>query len=365
MQEQLDKKTKAKENRKVIFGFAYLLFTIAIIVGIGVLSPDLQDALVMLKDLVPTWVGCAVLMLLAYWYFESASLHVLAYAINPSFKRSSAFKISMIGLYYSALTPFSSGGQPVQVMYMRKEGFTVGQGTCVFGVKFILFQAVLCPFFLISLVMKTTRLLGTNANLIWFTVIGFAVNFGLMLLVLLVLISDKKTAKLSDKLVHFLHRIHLIKNEEKANEQMHKTIAEFHESAVYIKDNKKVVLNGFLMTILQMGTYFSITYFVYRAFGLNSFGFIDVFTMQACLYLAVSFVPLPGASLASEGGFSIFFSLFFPTAGLMYLAMLMWRLLTYYANLIIGALFVVYDSLRSMGKKKKKASSSSDATPQG
>jgi len=43
----------------------------------------------------------------------------------------------------------------------------------------------------------------------------------------------------------------------------------------------------------------------------------------------------------------------FPGAQLIYVAMLIWRLFTYYSNLLVGAGFVLTDSLMSVFKKKK------------
>ena len=67
--------------------------------------------------------------------------------------------------------------------------------------------------------------------------------------------------------------------------------------------------------------------------------------MQAFLFLTVSFVPLPGAAGASEGGFYLFFALIFPGT-IMPLAMLLWRFATYYANILFGSFFVMYDGMR-------------------
>ena len=54
--------------------------------------------------------------------------------------------------------------------------------------------------------------------------------------------------------------------------------------------------------------------------------------------------PLPGASVASEGGFYLFFAMFFP-GEMMFVAMMLWRLFTYYANIVCGAMFVVFDTV--------------------
>jgi hypothetical protein len=72
--------------------------------------------------------------------------------------------------------------------------------------------------------------------------------------------------------------------------------------------------------------------------------------MQSFLSLAVSFFPLPGASGASEGGFYIFFSDYF-TKVPVYIAMIIWRFISYYSILIVGSIVVVFEEVFKLRKK--------------
>jgi len=88
------------------------------------------------------------------------------------------------------------------------------------------------------------------------------------------------------------------------------------------------------------------------AFGHSEKTIIDLITMQSFLYLAVSFFPLPGAAGASEGGFYLFFSSFFTNAPV-FIAMLIWRFVSYYCILIVGSLVVVGDEILRLKLKRK------------
>jgi len=100
---------------------------------------------------------------------------------------------------------------------------------------------------------------------------------------------------------------------------------------------------------------FSVAYLVYRALGLTSEGYLALFSMQTFLYLAVSFAPTPGGAGATEGGFYLFFAMVFPQ-NVLFSAMLVWRLFTYYSQLILGAGFVVADELRSIRRQRRQSS---------
>jgi len=136
-------------------------------------------------------------------------------------------------------------------------------------------------------------------------------------------------------------------------ESFEHTIDDYHTAAAYISKYKLRALGSYVISVLNLSFLFVIPYLIYLSFGYSTYGIIDVFTMEAMLFLAVSFVPLPGAAGASEGGFLLFFSPFFGAATAV--AMLIWRFLTYYMMLILGSLIVVFDEVISLRRSKKLA----------
>ena len=109
-----------------------------------------------------------------------------------------------------------------------------------------------------------------------------------------------------------------------------------------------------VIIFIQMFAYFAVTFFIYKAFGLTGYNLFEIIALQSFLYLTVSFVPLPGASVASEGGFYLFFANVFPPE-LKFVTMILWRFFTYYANIIFGALFVLSDSIVNVFKASKES----------
>jgi hypothetical protein len=71
-------------------------------------------------------------------------------------------------------------------------------------------------------------------------------------------------------------------------------------------------------------------------------GLVRIIALQSLLYMAVSIIPTPGNAGASEGGFMMIFHVLYTGATLMP-AMLVWRLITYYANLLVGGAITLYD----------------------
>ena len=61
---------------------------------------------------------------------------------------------------------------------------------------------------------------------------------------------------------------------------------------------------------------------------------------QTLVMLIVSITPLPGGAGGAEGGFILFFKMFFKENILP--GVLLWRIITFYSCILIGSLFTIH-----------------------
>jgi uncharacterized protein (TIRG00374 family) len=160
--------------------------------------------------------------------------------------------------------------------------------------------------------------------------------------------------KIGNGSINLLNKIKIVKNKEKALESFEKTIDDYHTAAAYLSKYKLRALGSYFISTINLAFFFVIPYFIYRAFEGMMLGLFDILTLQAFLYIAVSFFPTPGSAGAAEGGFYLFFSTIFINVPV-YIAMLVWRFLTYYLLLIVGSILVVFEEVFSLRRHRKKA----------
>ena len=83
--------------------------------------------------------------------------------------------------------------------------------------------------------------------------------------------------------------------------------------------------------------------FVFFSLGdFHSLSIIDTLTASAYVYLIGSFVPIPGASGGIEYGFTQFYGNFI-TIEKIGAVLIVWRFITYYIGIIIGAIIFNID----------------------
>lgn len=71
---------------------------------------------------------CCGLVVLG-WLADSYRMAVLARGMGGKVPFFAALKISMMGAFMAAVTPFDTGGEPLKVYYLHKHGMSIGQST--------------------------------------------------------------------------------------------------------------------------------------------------------------------------------------------------------------------------------------------
>jgi len=329
----------------------YIALNIFVIVLIGILDSEINDIGKILYSVRPGWVIGAVISMVIYWVMDATILNYTISHIHGQKNFWKSFKVAVIGQYYNAITPFASGGQPAQVYYMAKIGVPGGSASSILMVKFLIYQVVLSIYGAMAFIWKGMYIYSYNTWVFWFSVLGFIINAGAILLLIFLSLSKGFVKSLVFNTINLLSKIRLIKDPNMTKKKLKSHLEDFHNGFKLMQGNTKAMLYMSLLTALQLLCFFSITFFIYKGLGLTVEKWVNIVLVQALLYLAVSFVPTPGSTGASETGFMIFFRFFFPS-NLIFVAMLLWRTISYYLNILAGIVFILWDSIRNFTKSK-------------
>ena len=348
--EELAPAEQKKKKRKIPWGMLYIFVTIIALILFGIFNRQFGNVFRTLSNLTPGFLALAVVITILYFFFEGGIIRLLMKSQNFPMKWGSALKISLIGIYYSYITPSATGGQPMQSAYLRRDKIPVGISAAVLIIKFFCFQCafVICSLF--SFLFMYEKLTVENPAIIPFIILGLIVNgfsiiFFPSLFVRPVLHGICRFAKWLVKKFHISKRFHLMESIDRFEE-------DFGSYRENFREKRSSVLWGILLSIPQFILQMSVIYFVFRAFGYHDISYWEVFAVQSLLQVSVSFMPMPGASGAQEIGFSAFFRNYFARDDL-YSAVMVWRFFTYYLVVIAGALLVVIDQFL-YGKRKKE-----------
>ncbi len=108
----------------------FAIITMAISIGVLVYFLITTDGITAFAEIAGSiqipWFISIFAAIIVGWLLEALVLHFFCKKVYPQWKYWHSLIIGMIGLLYSALTPFATGGQAMQIYYMRKLGMDTG-----------------------------------------------------------------------------------------------------------------------------------------------------------------------------------------------------------------------------------------------
>lgn len=319
----------------------FVIITLGLSIGILLYFLYTTDGITAMGEIILTlklqWLLIAIGSAVLCWIAEGFALNLLCIHLYPEWRYRKSFFVGMIGLLYNAITPFSTGGQPMQIYTMRKMGMDTGKAGSIIAVKTITYQVVMVLYSLVLVAAKLRFFQTSVSNFSFVTIIGLVTNGTFIALVILFMISETTTDKIVYSVIYFLNKIKLCRHPEERYEKIHSQLEIFHDASKLMGNSFKLYVNVIAVTIVQITLNSLIPYFIYRSFNMNTASITTMVAAQVFVAMVSAFVPLPGASGGAEGSFYIFFGMFFKSAIIP--AILLWRIITYYANILVGGIY--------------------------
>ena len=272
-------------------------------------------------------------------YLLSVSLrgYVNYLIINDKEKISlkEAIKHNFIAQFFNGKTPFSTGGQTMEIYMIREHNISIAKATNYTIQSFIFYQIALVICGLFAVTYNFIFGIFPKVELLQHLVLlGFIINI-LAVLVLIAIAYSKKATKFLSNIA--IKSIKIVKKDVDENTIKNK-FEDFYKCSQDLKNNKKLTIIGILLNIISLSFLYAVPLLIIFSLGdFTSISLIKTITASAYVYLIGAFVPIPGASGGMEYGYNQFFGNFL-SSGPLAASLLLWRFITYYLGMIVGAL---------------------------
>ena len=330
-----------------------ILLAITLGVLVCVLKDDFPSIVETLMSANLLWILVALLCYFVALAFEAKAYQEIIQGYQYDYSFLKAYKMLIITKFFNGITPFSSGGQPMQIYMLKKDGVRLTKATNIIIQNFIIYQAALVLFGIGAIVTNYYLKIFTEVTLLkQLVTVGFLINTLVMVGLIIVSFSSKFNHFIVKKGISILSFFKLVKNKEEKLESWKEKVDDFHEGAEYLKNNKMLCLRTFVYNIIYLGLTYLMPFFVIIALnngviaGVNP---LKVVCASAYVLIIGSFVPIPGASGGIEFGYFKFFGNFI-TGSLLKASLLIWRFISYYLPMIVGGLLFNINTKR--GDKK-------------
>ncbi len=250
-----------------------------------------------------------------------------------------AFKHDIIVQFFNGVTPFSTGGQPMEIYMLTEHNIKATKAANISIQNFIFYQTALVIYGVAAVTYNFFFHIFPKAELLRkLVLLGFIINSLVALGLLFLLVSKSITKKITQIFINILYKVKIIKKKEMIEEKVFQKLEEFHDGASELRKRRGLFLTGVLLHFISLTCLYIIPLFiVYSLHDYTSMNVIETLTSSAYVLLMGSFVPIPGASGGIEFGFMQFFGNFIGPSVLPAI-LIVWRFITYYFPMIVGSL---------------------------
>lgn len=296
------------------------------------------------------FLGLGVLLMIVYWFLESVCMQMLVNKLVDGFSFAKTVIVVIIGQYFNCITPLSSGGQPMQAYYYHRFGLPLPEAMTTLLCRFIVYQLTLTIYSIIVLFLRYDYFTNEHPTLMLLVIVGFIGGIVLVGALLMLAFCKNAVIKVTNFCIRLLHKMHLCRHPEERTKKIDESLENTYVHIRYLLTEPLLLIKVSVVTVIQLTVYFSLSYVIYRGFGLGGTDYLTVISCQAFIYMISSFVPLPGAMGAAEGSYIAFFGGIYPDPVTMALSTFIWRAYIFYLPIVIGMIATLVVN-RKQGKE--------------
>ena len=197
------------------------------------------------------WIALAFLCMVGFIVFEGLAVLQLCKAFGYKEKVKRGIVYSAVDIYFSAITPSATGGQPASAMCMMQDGIPGAVTTIVLLLNLTLYTIAIIVIGAVCFIFNFDMFRHFSIWSKYMILIGCVVQFVLLTVFLLLVYKEKIVTKIANTGMKILHKLHLMKNIEKRQAHLVEVERQYKECAAAIKNNKVAVFKAFIFNLLQ------------------------------------------------------------------------------------------------------------------
>jgi len=250
------------------------------------------------------------------------------------------FQNTVLGLYTSAITPFSAGGQPFQIYHLVKNNIPIERSSMAIGVKFITSLTLMITSSFVLILFRGKRLISDNGSA-FLIYTGLTLTSAIYVFFILLIFSKSFTYKIftSKFLTKFISRL----TKKDTELVFKKTVDSLFNYFELLKNlwmsSKPLLIINMLLTALEILLTMTVPYILMLSFGFQKINYLEFLAAMLAMTMVVYFLPTPGSSGGIEGAFYMMFKNI-SSRDIVVATVITWRLITYYAVIIAGSLLL-------------------------
>ena len=253
-----------------------------------------------LKSMNLRWLVAAFASMLGYIFFEGKALLTIVRSFGYKKSIGHGLIYASGDIYFSAITPSATGGQPASAYFMMKDKIPGAAVTVALIANLVMYTFAILIISIVGILMDPKIFFGFDAISKTLILIGAVGLSCLGIAFILILYKSHILHNLGNGLINILAKIKLIRKPERKKEKLANAILSYKHNVSQLRGKPAVLIKVLLYNILQRACGIAVTLFVFLAAGGAASSAVDIWVSQCMVVVGANIIPIPGGMGVSD-----------------------------------------------------------------
>lgn len=246
------------------------------------------------------WIVAALASMPGFIIFEGMAISCLIKGLcgKETYHRGSLYAAADI--YFSAITPSASGGQPASAFFMMRDGISGAKTTVILLVNLIMYCYALLLCGGVAFLFEADMLIHYNWFALLLVILGAVFIFVLSVFFWLLLKKEQIIHRIALFFLNFAIKFHLVKHGDRKRERLEETMRQFRLCADEISGKGVMLWKAFGFNVLQRIAQSLVTVFCYMAVGGSINNMFKLYAVHMYVAVGANSIPIPGGMGVSD-----------------------------------------------------------------
>jgi uncharacterized protein (TIRG00374 family) len=240
-----------KDKKKHLGSIIFLIILIALTFYFLFRNKELYNLLMIIEQAKPVYLCAGLLAMLLFLASEAFGIWLIMNSFSCHFSFLKCLKYAFIGFFYCSITPTASGGPPMQIYYMKKDGAEISVSSIAILIITVSYQIGILLIGFFMFVVRRSMITETIGLLKFFVLYGVLVNLFLIIAFVSISFHKKLLQRLLNGAIRLLAKLKVIRKQEESvkqaerEEQNRKEAEEqARQEKEMIESTENILLNG-------------------------------------------------------------------------------------------------------------------------
>jgi uncharacterized protein (TIRG00374 family) len=291
------KDTAERRNRRYLWSVLFLVLAVLSVWAVTSQGKDFSPKkfLEYIDGNDPKWLAAAALAMLCYIGFDAAMIRCLLRGFGYPRRFPDCVSYAAADIYFSAITPSATGGQPMEGLYMARDGVPGVISAVVLLTYLLLYTVSIVIIGLLCLILMPGAFLlfGTLGRVL--IAVGIGIQIALAVIYALLLWKKQLMFRICGWGLRLLAKLRIVRNLELRERKLRETMERYGRMTELLKGKRRLLFKTLLWNLAHRTSQILVTVCCFLAGGGAWQMAPKLFAMQSEVVLGAQCIPIPGS----------------------------------------------------------------------